>query len=61
MARHNVVIAKDDGGVEMYPMKEWLRQHPQHIPLGLDPTMSTSHQLRNGLRRLVSRPINYET
>jgi hypothetical protein len=52
MARHNVVIAKDDGGVEMYPMKEWLRQHPQHIPLGLDPTMSTSHQLRNGLRRL---------
>lgn len=52
MARHNVVIAKDDGGVEMYPMKEWLRQHPQHVPPGLDPTMSTSHQLRNGLRRL---------
>ena len=33
-------------------MKEWLRQHPHHPPPGLDATASTSHQLRNGLRRL---------
>lgn len=51
MKRFNVVISKSDGGVEMYPMKEWLRQHPEHIPDGLDPTSSTSHQLRNGLKK----------
>jgi RecB family endonuclease NucS len=50
--RFNVVISRDDGGVEMYPMKEWLRQHPEHIPSGLDATSSTSHQLRDGLRRV---------
>lgn len=33
-------------------MKEWLRQHPAHVPAGLDPTSATSHQLRNGLRKL---------
>jgi endonuclease len=50
--RHNVVIPTEDGGVEVYPLKEWLRQHPDETPPGLDPTSSTSHQLRNGLRRL---------
>jgi len=51
MARFNVVLARDDGGLEVHPMKEWLRQHPDHIPVGLHPTSSTSHQLRDGLRR----------
>jgi RecB family endonuclease NucS len=50
--RHNVIIPTEDGGVEVYPLKEWLRQHPEQTPPGLDPTSSTSHQLRNGLRRL---------
>lgn len=50
--RHSVVIPREDGGVEVYPLKEWLRQHPEEIPPGLHPTTSTSHQLRNGLRRL---------
>jgi len=50
--RHSIVIPRDDGGVELYPLKEWLRQHPSEVPHGLDPTSSTSHQLRNGLRRL---------
>ena len=48
--RHNVVIPKDDGGIEIYPMKEWLRQHPDVLP-GLDPNSTTSHQLRSALRR----------
>lgn len=52
MKRFNVVIPRDDGGVEFHPMKEWLRQHPAHVPAGLDPTSATSHQLRNGLRKL---------
>lgn len=51
MKRFNVVIPRDDGGIEVYPMKEWLRQHPDHIPDNLDPTLATSHQLRNALRR----------
>jgi hypothetical protein len=49
--RFNVVISKSDGGVEVYPMKEWLRQHPEHIPAGLDGMTSTSHELRNGLKK----------
>jgi hypothetical protein len=32
-------------------MKEWLRQHPEQVPAGLDPNISTSHQLRNALRK----------
>lgn len=50
--RHSVVIPRGDGGVEVHPLKEWLRQHPTEVPAGLDPTTSTSHQLRGGLRRL---------
>jgi hypothetical protein len=52
LKRFNVVIPKDDGGVELYPMKEWLRQRPDQIPPGLDATTSTSHQLRGGLKKL---------
>ena len=47
-----VVTSGADGGVAMYPMKEWLRLHPENVPPGLDATLSTSHQLRNGLRKL---------
>jgi Endonuclease NucS C-terminal domain len=52
MKRFNVVIPKEDGGVELYPMKEWLRQHPDQVPSGLDATTSTSHELRNGLKKM---------
>ena len=51
LKRFNVVISKDDGGVELYPMKEWLRGHLDFVPAGLSATLSTSHQLRNGLRK----------
>jgi hypothetical protein len=50
--RFNIVVPKEDGGVEIYAMKEWLRQNPQRVPSGLDATSSTSHQLRNGLRHM---------
>ncbi|WP_083585901.1 endonuclease NucS domain-containing protein [Chelatococcus daeguensis] len=49
--RHNVVIPLEDGGVEVHPLKEWLRQHPDVLP-GIDPNANTSHQLRSALRRL---------
>ena len=51
MKRFNVVVSRADGGVELYPMKQWLRQHSDQVPAGLDPTSSTSHQLRDGLRK----------
>ena len=51
MARFNVVLSRDDGGLEIHPMKEWLRTHPEHVPVGLHASNSTSHQLRDGLRR----------
>jgi hypothetical protein len=49
--RHNVVIPREDGGLEVFPLKEWLRQHPE-VATGLDPNFTSSHQLRNALRRL---------
>jgi hypothetical protein len=51
MKRFNVVVPLADGGVEVHPMKEWLRNNPAHLPAGLHPNSSTSHQLRNALRR----------
>lgn len=51
MKRFNVVIPKEDGGVEIHPMKEWLRRHSEHVPPNLNATDSTSHQLRNGLKK----------
>jgi len=49
--RHNVVIPREDGGVEIHPLKEWLRQHPDTLP-DMDPSSTTSHQLRSALCRL---------
>jgi len=52
MKRFNMVFAKDDGGIEVYPMKEWLRQHPDQVPPGMHATFSNSHGLRDGMRKL---------
>jgi hypothetical protein len=49
--RHSVVIPKNDGGIEVYPLKQWLRQNPQHVPAGYDAASSTSHQLRALLKK----------
>jgi hypothetical protein len=38
-------------GADLYPMKQWLRDHPEFVPSGLDPSSNTSHALRNGLRK----------
>jgi hypothetical protein len=48
---HRVAVARSDGGIEMYPMKQWLRQHPEENPTGMDPGLLTSHQLRDALRK----------
>ena len=43
-------VVLDDGGVERYPMKQWLRDNPDQLP-GLNPTGTTSHKLRNELKK----------
>ena len=48
--RHVVVIVRQDGGVEVHALKEWLRQHPNILP-GVDPNSTISHQLRAALLR----------
>jgi hypothetical protein len=52
MAKRFLIVTKSPtGAIELHPMKEWLRQHPGEVPPGLNPTDSTSHQLRDSLKR----------
>ncbi|GLR67040.1 hypothetical protein GCM10010909_17210 [Acidocella aquatica] len=51
MKKFNIAISNEDGSVTLAPMKEWLRNNPQYIPEGLDGLHSTSHELRNGLKK----------
>lgn len=51
MKRFVIVIPRDDGGVEVHPMKGWLNRHRDCVPAGLDAYASTSNQLRNSLRQ----------
>lgn len=48
---HKVILSKPDGGVEIYPLKQWLRQNPDYLPRGMDPDNNTSHELRRALQR----------
>ena len=48
--RHIVVLPQENGGFEVQPLKEYLRQRPDILP-EFDPSSSTSHQLRAGLKR----------
>jgi hypothetical protein len=36
---------------EKYPMKEWLRENPEHIPEGMHPDTHVYRQLRHGLEQ----------
>lgn len=47
---HNIVLQKPDGGLEVYPMKQWLRQNPEYLPDNMDTYENTSHQLRQALK-----------
>lgn len=47
---HYVVIEKEGGGLEFYPMKPWLRKNPQYLPAGMAPDDNTSHELRRALK-----------
>lgn len=49
---HNVVLQKPDGGLEIYPMKQWLRDNPDYLPEEMDPDENTSHELRRALKNI---------
>lgn len=49
--RHLVVVKGPDGTASTHLMKEWLRRHPELLPLGTDPTHTTSHELRRMLTK----------
>lgn len=51
MAKFIIIKSMSDGGLKVYPMKEWLRQNPNSIPQGMDATSSTSRQLLSGLKK----------
>lgn len=46
---HNIVLKQPDGGIKMYPMKQWLRQNPKYLPEGYVAS-DTSHELRRALK-----------
>jgi hypothetical protein len=61
MARRFLIGLPGSGGdVDLHAMKEWLRVNPGHVPPGLSPHDSTSHQLRDGLRR-AGRTVRQST
>jgi len=47
-----VIVQGTNAGLEIHPMKKWLKENGDYFPPGLDPKHSTSHQLRDGLRKL---------
>ena len=49
--RFLVAAKSPTGAIELHPMKDWLRKHPDALPQGFHPDENTSHQLRNALRR----------
>ena len=51
MARFIVVRSLDNGGLDIHPMKEWLRQNPGFVPVGMDATSTNSRQLLAGLKK----------
>ena len=49
--RHYVISMQDSETAELRLMKDWLRRHLELLPPGTDPTYTTSHQLREMLRK----------
>ena len=52
--RFTVAIPNEEGGIVLYTMKGWLRQHPEKMPpgLGSDPSIPNSRQLFAGLKKM---------
>ena len=50
MRRFLVVTNGAAGGIELHPMKPWLREHPSELPNGYVQESKTSHQLRDVLK-----------
>lgn len=52
--KFTVAIPNDEGGIILFPMKEWLRKHPDKMPPDIDPNPSNSNsrQLFAGLKKM---------
>ncbi|KAA3643968.1 MAG: DUF91 domain-containing protein [Chloroflexi bacterium] len=50
-ADHIVVTLDSEGNISTYPLKQWLRQHPEENPQGMHPDQNTSHQLRRAMKK----------
>ena len=48
---HHVVIQKSDASIGIYPLKQWLRDNPQHLLDGMSADDKTSHSLRSALKK----------
>ncbi|HEV7589024.1 MAG TPA: hypothetical protein VGO40_12980, partial [Longimicrobium sp.] len=46
--KHFVALPTSDGGVELHPMKSWLRRHAAELPPAF-PLTGTSRQMRRAL------------
>jgi hypothetical protein len=50
--KHLIAIPRPDGEPELYPLKAWIRLHPEELPPSADPAKRrTTRQLRNLLRK----------
>lgn len=49
--KYIVVETRPDGGIEVYPMKAWCRDHLEEAP-PMNPNETNSQQLRGGFKRL---------
>lgn len=47
-----MVVVRSESGDQVHPMKGWLRHNLKFVPPGMHPSRSTSHELRNGLKKL---------
>jgi hypothetical protein len=52
MKEFDVVIPREDGGIELHPLKVWLRKHPDYIPAGLDIESAARQEVRNALLKV---------
>jgi RecB family endonuclease NucS len=61
MAQRFIVAIPQDGGVQLYPMKEWLRQNLGHVPEGTDINRDNSQKIARDLVRVGWQRTDSET
>jgi len=52
---------REDGQDQLFPMKQWLREHLDIVPPSIDLSSDTSHTIRRGLKRAGWNIEEYES